>query len=148
MPGGVSHPPDGPRSSIPPPASPCSPPPCTSPPSRSRFSSCSISTSCPGQHLVCHPCALASCRRLCVSLGSGRAQPKGRGHPLAATRQVLVEWVWLQVLASAEVALALPAVPQTSTLVLANWCPAGCDCVPGDHGLTFRILRFRTGFSP
>lgn len=102
----------------------------------------------PGQHLVCHPPALASCHQVCESLGSGRTQPKGRGHPLAATQHVLVERVWLQDLASAEVAPALPAVPQTSTLVLANWCPAGHDCVPGDHGLTFQILRFRTGFSP
>lgn len=118
------------------------------PPLAAAFPPAASASPARGQHLLCHPPALASCHQVCESLGSGRTQPKGHGCPLAASLHVLVEWVWLQDLASAEVAPTLPAVPQTSTLVLANWCPAGHDCVPGDHGLTFQILRFRTVFSP
>lgn len=160
----------------PPRAAPACPPPLPAPslpPAAPLFPPPTSASPALGQHMVYCQLAPASGHHVCMSLGHGRRdrdQCCWHGvtpHPVH-TQQMLADWVWpgcqggrsqpshcpaarLQDLASAEVAAACRSgfchAPDqqrgTGRLVL-SWS----DCVPGNHGMTFPILRFKPGFSP
>lgn len=167
---------NAPAAPSPTPGSTCSPSaaPCAFPPSCSPSLPPPMSASpALGQHMVYCQLALASGHHVCTSLGHGRRDRGQRcwhgvtPHPVH-TQQMLADWVWpgcqggwsqpslcpvvrLQDLASVEVGAACrsgfcraPDQPCGTGRLVLSWS----DCVPGNHGKTFPILRFKPGFSP
>lgn len=137
--------------------SPCLPP--------SRSSSIPAAAACPASY--CPP-AMASCHRVCTSLGSSRAQPKRQGpalmawgHPPAPTpgrfgqgsfplggrsQPSLCPAAQLWHLATREVAFWPASHAPDQQRGASRPVPSWSDRVPGNRGLTFQELRFKTAF--